>query len=365
MKNQGKFRELIVSLLPPAARLRLVAALCDLRKLRRPFELPGMIVSAKSLLVIASEDPLRALHQIDTIMAVTGLLKKAAVTLVCESQVAGYFRILPGISRVFEYAGAERRLFSPVFSRLGRQVAELEPDVCMLLEESPDLSLLRLVAQSRAPLRAGYRDGAVFPFVNFAVRLSAAPRYLSDTYAELARAIGAPAPRPPRWTASRQALDDVAQLLRDYSILPGTRIAGIDCGFLYREFGPGWTGALVGALGAAVRCTYYCVAAQDIDEAFMDWCRGCGLVVMPRLNTSRLAALLAGSQFLVTGNTVLFQLGRLLGTPAAGVFSGREIGVFCKPDRLACGIAYGQRPDESTVAQVVAAARELAGKKVA
>ena len=70
--------------------------------------------------------------------------------------------------------------------RLGSEIAEVKPDLLIVLDPGPDPALLSLAHASRVPVRIGFGEGSHFPFLNVEIVPPASSPYLAQALLSLA-----------------------------------------------------------------------------------------------------------------------------------------------------------------------------------
>jgi ADP-heptose:LPS heptosyltransferase len=346
-------------LLPRRQRYELVRRRCARRYESTLLTFPLEFERVRSALLVLPEELLEALHQVENVMALMARFGSAHLTFLCRREVSDiYHAIAPGAAFV-EYRAEERYLYSPVLARYGESLEHEHFDVCILLERNPDLALLHIVGKTGAPARIGYVDAGGYPFLNHEVRPDASTRYLADSDAALARAIGAEVPASAQLVLPREARESVALLLRDLHAPQSGRLAVVDALGCQRAFGSTWTEGLLAALGALPGVTWCCPGAADTTGSATTELHERGVLLTPPLSVTRTAALLERSVLAVSGNAPLFCLASLQKRPAVGLFEQAELPLYFKPARQRASVVYSRAPDGQSIASMAAAAQKL------
>ncbi len=352
MKRVGYY---LTKALPQSKREWLVRLACARRYRSAALQYPLETEQIRSLLFILPESPLEALYQIENVAALRERFPSASATFLCVTDVAEYFRsVLPEGSYI-AYDLSDRYLYSPVFTAFGISIAHERPDICFLLERHPDLSLLKLVGQTGATVRAGYAGAGDYPFLNHVVKPSPEHRYRADINGALARSLGARPARAPRLVVARDAGQGVRKLLRDLSVPEQAPLVVVDAAALVRLHGREWTGLLLDALRASSSITFCYLSAPNDNDELGRWLVDRGLVVIPPLSVPRRAALVARASLVIAGASVLLRLALLLGRDIAAVVHEGEAETLIPKGVRAHVASFSGAPDDSTVAAVVAA----------
>ena len=132
------------------------------------------------------------------------------------------------------------------------------------------------------------------------------------------------------WTVARQTTAEIDYLVRGISKKSKSGPVGIDAFYFYRAFGDRQASEVIKALLPVVKNAVYLYADETPDASEMEWLSRFNLPLMHHLTVAQLGALLGHSEFVITGNTLLFGLATLLlGTKAIGVFDKNESDVYC------------------------------------
>lgn len=362
MKKQSKthtLRSRLFRILPSSFQTSMVRLLARHHIANEPVGFPPRLDNISSAVIVLPESLFEAIHQIDNLMALRATLTHAQIFYLCERNVAGFFQSMSSAVTIVEYDRDERFLFSASFAQCAATVIAQEPQIAILLEKEPDLSLLSFMSRTGARYRIGYEGSGEFPFVNLHVRPIDAVTYLPEANSSLARCLGAPPQKPVRWMASKEAREGLGQFLGEVGFAPSARLIGVEGHHFHSRFGEAWTAQLLSRLGEIPDHVLYCIPERNADEAALAWLKAHGLAIIPPMRLPRLTALIHRSETLVTGNTVNFQLARLLDRPAIGLFDRACMDKFFKPTAAARGIAYERQPTEESAESVVTCVREL------
>jgi ADP-heptose:LPS heptosyltransferase len=357
MKKQNKskgFRYLLSRMLSAQAAIGLIRLRYKRNLLSSIVEFPLDPGRFKRILVILPEDPLEALHQTSTVLSLGQLFGSAELALLCTDAVADFFRLVPGITSINNYPVDDRFIFSKSTAMLCNALAHEAFDAAILLEKQPHPALLKVLAACKAPCRIGFYDSAEFPFVNIRIRPSGRMPYLSDFNSVLPRTIGGPVPKPLKWTVPKESLQEIRHLLKEHSINPELPLIGLDAGLFHRQFGPAWLETFLAHLSQIGTFSLFCAADPDSDPDTLLWFKQRGVGIIPPLSTARSAALIQLASLQITGNTVNYQLGFLLGRPVVGIFSRSELQTYFKPALNCRAVSYETSPDTQTISAVAA-----------
>jgi ADP-heptose:LPS heptosyltransferase len=349
----GKTAYFFLKMLPFARRFSLIKWLVRALYKTPVLEFPWNCTGINKILVVLPEGPVDAFHQIKTYLGLTTLFKNAAFSVFCTHDVGVLFQQIHPEAEITEYDMSQRYLFSRDFHVLGKRFNKEKFDLCVLLEHSPDISLLSLVGKTASPIRAGYKGSGDFPFLNVHVNPSIARKYLSDHNFMIARIFGASDKTMVRWSVAKETMEEITHMLHEFQILPMSRLVGIDAGFFFAAFGETWTGTLINKLKAVGAFTYYVYNYGEPDDETYRFLYAHGVPVFANMTPSRSAALISRSDFVVTGKTVFFELASLLQKPVIGLFEKNEIARYCRQSSTTHGIVFDSLPGQTTVEHIV------------
>ena len=315
------------------------------------FSLPDDLANARSVLIILPEDLLGALRCLADILSLTAPAKDPAVTILCATGLGGYFETLYRGIRTIEYDIADRWLFSPRMREIAREIASSHFDILLFLEPDPDPALLALAGRAPASLKIARKEAGGTPFFN--IRVPAATGLNGALIASSLGLAGVERPKI-RWAVSREILDETAMAYREAGFRPDAMPIGIDAATFRTHFGEAWTTALIAAVATSGHPLY--LHSSDLkDAALVAWLAQLGHPVFARLSPPRTAALLQRSHCIIAGKSALYQLAALMDRPAIGIFDTADFAAWVPTGGSIPAIAFSTHPDETTIAQAVAA----------
>ncbi len=317
--------------------------------------LPDDLSAVKNILFVLPEDPLEALYQVVNIVSIMNHFQKvhkAQAVFLCEQKVAPYFKNFHGVSSLFEYSVEQRYLFSPDILELQKLLIKEYIDICLFLEQNPDLSLLHLVGQIQAKVRVAYRGTDSFPFFNLHIQPSNRIIHRTEQNNVMAKALGAKIHDDLHWSVTKETVEEILVMLKQSSIRETEWLGGIDAQHFYYTFGSNWTEELIDNLSKQNKRTWYLYVANIPAPSFINWLKTRKMPVFTDLPPSRLAALLHKSDCIISGKCMFFELANLLQKPAIGVFKENELHYYCKMTSQSTGIPYVKKPDEKTIAEI-------------
>jgi ADP-heptose:LPS heptosyltransferase len=305
-------------------------------------------------LVILPEDPVEAFHQIPTYLQLTAHFRNTSFFLCCTGKVATFFRHIQPNATFFEYDTWQRFLFSGLFEEWGKAFLKEEFDLCLILEHTPDISLLYLAGKTAAAVRAGYSEaGGEFPFLNIHVNPSPERRNRTEQNKIMARALGASESIKVNWSITKETEEELSHTLRERKISFGARLVGIDAGLFLRSFGTDWTEMLCTRLRENSSVSYYFFIEDEPDEGVSPSLTSFGFPVFSNLSPPRCIALIARSAGIISGKSVFFELANMLGRPVVGVFDENQCALYCQESALTKAVTYSGEPDRSAVERIV------------
>jgi hypothetical protein len=348
----GKTGFFLFRLLPPGWRAGLLKWIITVRYRSPSLVCPWNCASMKKILVLLPEDPVEAFHQINNYLRIAPLFKNAKVSIFCTKNVGRFFRLVHPDAEFNEYEISSRFLFSREFTAWGKIFSKEEFDLCLLLERSPDISLLFLVGKTVAPIRAGYSGAGDFPFLNIHVTPSGKRQYLADQNSIMAQIFGASERAKMHWRVSKETVDEITLMMRESNVDEATRLIGIDAGLFYTAFGFEWTRQLCNMLKAGKNRTCCLFIDGEPDSGLSEFVSSMRLPVFSNLSPSRYAALVVRCACFISGRSVFFELTNLIGKPLIGVFEKAVCSIYCKQSVSTRGITYSLTPDESTIRNI-------------
>jgi ADP-heptose:LPS heptosyltransferase len=350
-------------MLPYAWSVSLIKWLVRVRYKAPVLEFPWNGMGIKKVFVILPEGPVDAFHQIKTYLGLTSLFQNAAFSIFCTRENGVLFHQVHPEATIVEYDTSQRYLFSRDFHAWGKHFHKEEFDLCVLLEHSPDISLLFLAGKTASPIRAGYRGAGDFPFLNVHVNPSAAWKYLSDHNFIISRIFGASDKTTAHWRVAKETVNEISHMIREFHIPPTSRLVGIDAGFFFAVFGETWTGMLVNKIKTVGAFSCYLYNNGAPDDATFRFLHAFEVPVFAQMTPSRSSALISRSDYVVTGKTVFFELANLLQKQVIGLFEKNEIDQYCRQSPSTHGISFDSSPGSTTVESIVRVLQTTDGRK--
>jgi ADP-heptose:LPS heptosyltransferase len=292
-------------------------------------------------------DPIDTVYQIGIVLSFAALFKTARITLLCSTAVSSFVKNLQNID-VIEYTEKDIVLFSYKLTHLARELTGCI-DVCIVLEKDPALPLLYLAGQTAAPIRAGYETKDGFPFLNYRIKPSDDHTFVGDWNSAISILFGTRPAKRIRWSVSKETLDEVREILRDFSIPSGPPLIGIDLGYFAGKHGKSWCEALMKSAADSLQASFFIYSEHNPKPAALQWFQGFGRPIISELSVSRTAALISMISMMITGNTTLFAMTGLLEVAMIGIFEEKELAWNCPKAYNITGISYKDKPDLSTI----------------
>jgi ADP-heptose:LPS heptosyltransferase len=349
--NSSTYKSFLAGLLPSGLRLSLLKMLVKKATDGKRLAFPLAFSAPPRILVILPEDPLYALKQLSFLMSLIAHFKNGRFSVLCTGRVAPFFRIVNGISEFIEYDPQDRFLFSKEFDRIGKEIGG-GFDLCLLLERGPDISLQLIAGLTAATARIGYEGCGDYPFLNVQVKPSPVRTFSAERSLPIASLLGAPYAAAMRLTVSKDTQREIGLMLSEMNIAPSSRIISIDGQYFFTHFGEAWTTALVQAL--AKKPFVCCIVAHDeVTARSQQVLASLKLPVFSPLPASRFAGLVHRSEFIIAGNTLLFELADLFKKPVAGVFEEQEYAASFRETDTTRGIRFVKHPDTATIDSIV------------
>jgi ADP-heptose:LPS heptosyltransferase len=357
----GNSKRFLSKLLPGRWRFGLLQWTVIHRFKAPPLVFPWNCSTMKKVLAILPEEPVEAFHQISNYIRISGLFHDASFVVFCTREVRPYFQQVHPQAAFIEYERRQRFLFSKEFDEWGKELHDEEFDLCLMLERSPDASLLYLAGKTAAAVRAGYCGAGEFPFLNLQVNPSSKQPYLADQNALMANVFGAPKAVPIGWSVSKETIDELSHMARELSISPAARLVGVDAEFLFNAFGAEWTRRLFDAFSKSGDDVFCSLIDGEPSEELSEFLTSLNIPVFSNLSASRLAAILTRCVCTVSGRSVLFELANLLCKPVVGIFEKDSCSRYCRQSASTRGITYTAQPDHATIQSIADAVHTITG----
>ncbi len=360
--NAGRWKRALFSLIGPSRGRDLLAGIVRKRvEKTAPFAFPIDGTSFRKVLIIFPADRVQALCQVENAASLIKVFSNAQVSLLVETPVAPLAKMI-GFGEIVEYLPEEKRLFSPGLAGLNDRFTGAV-DCCCLLARDEDLPLNYLTGLTGARLRAGYGGAADFPFINLRINPDSANRYLPESNCAMAEAFGAPPGGRRAWSPPASTSADVERLLREVRLDSAVRLFGIDVLPLYKLFGGRGAEECISALMTSVDGGVYFFCGEAPPRAIAQRLAALVAPVLPVLTIPQTAALLRRTACIVSGKSLFFGLATLLGIKAVGIFTEKDLPLYCKPSSTVKGVSCsGEGRDTESVASLVAAIRELGNR---
>jgi hypothetical protein len=309
----------------------------------------------KKALVILPEDPIEAFHQINNYLQIASFYQNATFSLLCIEKIGALFKHVHPEAFIYEYEPSQRFLFSRQLSALGASFSKEEFDMSVILEHTPDISMLFLVGKTAARIRAGYTEAGEFPFLNMHVNLSKKQRYRAEQNSVMARVLGATGSIKMQWSVSKETLEEISHMLYELHLSPSSRLIGVDVDCFYKVFGPDWIEMLCRRLREK-DVSFYLYTQGEPDGTIPQFLSEMGSPVFSNLSAPRCAALIMRSVGVISGKSIFFELANMLGKPAVGVFEEKERAVYCRESVFTKAVSYSTTSDRSIIEKVIALA---------
>ncbi len=352
MNNRKKFHSLLyyfVKCLGKQGQTKFINTLVRRKYQPEKLDLPFDLNTVENILFILPEEPLEALHQIANIFSIVNHYPEADVVILCEKNVVPFFENIHGTPEIIEYNIEDRYLFSNKFISLNKIMGKKNFDLCCFLERKPDLSLLHLVGQIGVKVRVTYSDIGEFPFFNFRIKSNNRRMYRTEQNNVMAEMLGAQLQSNIKWSVSKDILEQITIMIKEFSIPETAWLGGIDAQFFYYTFGNHWTESLINALISMNSGSWYLYAENINDSSFINWLKARNIPVFSDLFLSRIAALIYKSDLIISGKTVFFELANLLQKPTIGLFEEKELNLYFRSTSCSWGIPYAKKPDDQTI----------------
>jgi hypothetical protein len=312
-------------------------------------DIPDDLTSSKNILFILPEDPIETLHQCINIISIItyfNSIHKSNIIFLCEKKITPYITHIQEVKRVIEYAKKDLYLFSHTIKQMKKQLLKEYIDLCLLLEREPDISILSIIGNIQAKVRATYADVGEFPFFNLRINISKEHQYRTDQNCIMAETLGAKRQSNLYWSVSNDMLNEIDLKLKELLIHEMTWLGGIDILFFLENFGIQFSDKLIEKVVSQCSENWFLYTDFTPDNSYSKWLKEKQMPVITCFTPSRQAALLKKTNLFITGNTPLFALANLLQKPVIGIFKKNEIQRYCSQTASTNGIPYSDNEKE-------------------
>ncbi|MCX7727649.1 MAG: hypothetical protein N2053_12480, partial [Chitinispirillaceae bacterium] len=141
----------------------------------------------------------------------------------------------------------------------------------------------------------------------------------------------------------------VEHLMREIKLDPSSPLVGFDAVYFIRNFGTAWTETLLTKVKELNAGTLYFYINESVKEEELVWICKQNVPSFTELSTSRLAALISKSKFIVSGKSIIYALAGLLQRPAFGFFKKEEINRYCPQNKILFGVPFVSKPDNASI----------------
>jgi ADP-heptose:LPS heptosyltransferase len=314
--------------------------------------LPEDFNAAQNVLFIMPEDPLDSLNQIENFVSLIGFFRDTRITIVCEKNVSAYFKNFSRIAVLFEYEKKNRYLFSKEMSSLQKKLSKEYIDLCICLERSPDISLLKIMGSIHAKVRMGYFCAGEYPFFNYRVKSTSQTDFTKDQNQIMATLLGANLKGNIRWSISKDALEEVSHRLKEFSLPPEADLVGIDAFYLYSTFGEQMNQLLDATTKAFPERKWLLITSEIFDLHFLQWLQKLRIPVFNDHSASRIAAVLYKVSVFISGKSPLYAMANLLAKPTIGLFEKNDFNRYFKESPRMFGIVYTAKSVKEIVDEI-------------
>jgi hypothetical protein len=311
--------------------------------------IPDDLSSSKNILFILPEEPIETLHQLINIISIItyfNSINKSNIIFLCEKNITPYITHIKDVKRIIEYDRKELYLFSNTIKHIQKQLLKEFIDLCLLLEREPYISILSIIGNIQAKIRATYEDVGEFPFFNFRIKISKKHQYRTDQNCIMAEILGAKRQSSLHWSVSNDMLTEIDLKFKELLIPERTWLGGIDILFFHDNFGIQFTDRLIEKIVSQFSENWLLYTEYIPDNYFSIWLKEKQMPVIAGFTPSRQAALLKKTDLFITGNTSLFELANLLQKPVIGFFKEKEMLRYCSQTPITVGIPYSDNNEK-------------------
>jgi ADP-heptose:LPS heptosyltransferase len=324
------------------------------------FSFPVNVSSIKEILIIVPKQHLEILYQLKNLLSIASVFKNSAITVFCSESTSSYVKMIPDIS-IVEYHEEEQSGFITQFLEFLPQFKN-RFDICILLDRTPELSILSLIGSTNAPIRAGYDEAGGYPFLNLKARASSSNLYLQDKNCVMAELFGMQS-ESLRMSVARKTLEEMNHLLKEIHISNEHGLVGIDALFFLERFGEQWFEGFLNRLHQNCNCSFYLYIDKEPSSQQLSWLKNRRITSITELSASKIAALVHLSDLVIAGNTIFYGLAAVLNKAAVGFFREDEMDMYCPSTNKLKGYPYKDTPDEQSIIKIIDLIVKVAVKK--
>ncbi len=332
------------------------------RKFRkRTFSFPIDNASIKQVLIILPDQKIEILYQLQNLLSLISLFKNAAITLFCEKDVSSFVKMVLN-EEIIEFDKSTFSGFGPELKTYTDKFKDTF-DICILLDRTPDISILYLLGATNAPIRAGYEDAVEYPFLNLKTRSSRHNRYIPDRNCIMTDLFGGNS-QPLQISISKKTLEEIDYLLKGAHIDSDQGLVGIDALFFLKRFGDNWFNTFLSRLFQIYKGKSYFYVSDLPSSIESAWLGSQEIPILIELTPSKVAALIQRTDLVISGNTEFYGIAALLNIPAIGFFQEDEIHDYCPNTNKLKGFIYNQLPDEKSIDILLESIAKISAKKI-
>lgn len=328
---------------------------------KHTFSFPIDNSSIKEVLIILPDKKIEMLYQLKNLLSIISLFKNAIITVFCEKAVSSFVKMVLN-EKIVEFNKSSILEFGTELMAYNEKFKNAF-DICILLDRSPDLSILSLVAATNALIRAGYEGAGEYPFLNLKTRSSQNDRYISDKNCLMTELFGGNC-LPLRISIPKKSLEEIDYLLKESHIDSNQGLVGIDALFFLKQFGDNWFNNFLKQLFQVYNGNLYFYVSDLPTSTESAWFTNQEIPTFIELTPSKIAALIQRTDLVISGNTVFYGIATLVNMPAIGFFREDEIGNYCPNTNKLKGLIYNQLPDDQSIVNLLESVAKIPVKKI-
>ncbi|MDR0305424.1 MAG: hypothetical protein LBI42_01160 [Chitinispirillales bacterium] len=355
-KKIGRFKRLGLRLIGPALSKMVLSWFLSKKIDKSKLALPADINRSSNIFIILPQERTEMIFQLENLFSMLGKYRDSKVTFLCPAAHVSFVIGLKNAT-VIKYIPQELALYNEPFYQTRKEISRCAFDICINLEKRYNICLAYFCALSRAHLRMGWEEAGTYPFLN--VRLKPASGGGSNLWERntvFAKLLGAYTDSKVRWGVPKAATEEVAQLLAKHKLKREPALICVDLANLEKRFGKPWCGELIRELKKSGAGQFYIFGGLEGESvSFTEEPFPC----LPPLSITRTAALIAVTDFVITGKGALLGLSQVSYCKIIPVVNSEQAALYCKSSNRISPALFSEKPDSSTVRLVLKNLRTL------
>lgn len=318
-----------LNLLSRRAQLKFLAIFARTNTLRKSISFGEHLDGFRHAVVILPTDPLEVLLTQRCLVALKEHRPDMKVEVIAEARSKEIVESNPYLDGGLYYAAKDFYFNCVEFKALVASVKERSWDACFLMNRGENPLHCLLAVHTRAPLRAGFAEDELFPFINLAIRPKKETVHEADRYGVLLKTLGIKFSKSRiAWQIPKNAKKDLEGLLANSGYDFNGKLIAIDAGpsLSGRALPPALIKYLIENLKESAGLSLVVVASADPGKGTERDLKIGESSILPlyKESPSVAAALVERCDAVVAPNTLLYQFSVLMNKPVVGLFEENE-----------------------------------------